>query len=292
LPVCAAPYLVYPDDPFWNAELRNSKGTASISSENPRGYDDGVTSFDGNASLKLTTSGIDTDWAFYARYAGESATSSWGLLSELTALSFDWYRDKEDTVVPSNLSINDPWLVQTPVLRLLIRDTINETIEEETTTRTYFSELVWERWYTDYDVNTMIIDTWVSQNLINQNFWHHTITVEGYTLENGESVDPYLHDRLLMASPTGEWALNKNIDYPYSESAVIYGLSVGVGSTWLYPYTGFVDNVYLAFNGNDPVLNDNFELRPIPEPATLILLGSGIAAMGIGRKRRPKSSRS
>jgi hypothetical protein len=73
---------------------------------------------------------------------------------------------------------------------------------------------------------------------------------------------------------------------------VVYGIGVGVGSSWPYPYDGFVDNVKLAFN-NQSTIYDNFELDPAvaPEPGTLALLATGLAGLGGGsilRRRRRK----
>ena len=125
----SAIYLVYPNDPFWTFDHRNSAGTAVISKEKPRGYyDDNNDWVDGNASLALTTSGSGDDWAFYTRYAGDTGhnwdgSSSYGYLSAIYDLSFDWYRVN---LPVNNPDYNDPywggpWRAQTPVLRLLIQ---------------------------------------------------------------------------------------------------------------------------------------------------------------------------
>ncbi|MBA3031271.1 MAG: PEP-CTERM sorting domain-containing protein [Desulfobacteraceae bacterium] len=263
---------VYPDSGLWENDTKNNTTQPIISTDKPRS---------GNASLKLTTSAAYVDWSFYVR----ETDAGLGYLKAITSLSFDW-------LLPSSVSklkdsagneiIYDPWYVQTPVLRLLIKD------------GDYFSELVWERYYTDSRIDTMTDDIgiWQSENLMDQNFWHHTITDEGYTLNDGTSANPYLHQAPLMALTTNQWANKSGITLPYSlDSAVVYGISVGVGSAWPGAYTAYVDNIYLAFANGSPVINDNFEL-PVPEPATLLLLGSGLAMLGARRKWRSKSSRS
>jgi hypothetical protein len=283
-------YLVFPDDPYWNADVRG-EATAAITAQKPN---------NGNASLALTTSGLKTtnnqndplnDWGFYTRYSDSS--QGWGLLDDIWDLSFDWYRDTPTTPGGTSLVSWDPWRVQTPALRLYIKDNIYNA--NNMIIGTFESELVWEAYYSFENFNStkdrIMIGGWVDQSLVgegqlDQNFWRHTISIEGYTVATGQEVYPYLHDQLLKACTVSEWASGY-----YSNDAYIYGLSVGVGSMWPYAYNGFVDNVYLTFSdstGNiTTVLNDNFEL-PVPEPATLLLFGSGMGIMALGRRWRRK----
>jgi hypothetical protein len=279
--------LVYPGDPNWTYDNRNSAGTAVISPANPRGY--GAPWIQGNASLALTTSGSGNDWAFFTRYAGNSGNSwdgvsTYGYLGDINAVSFDWYRD---AISISNPAYQDPywggpWQAQTPVLRILIKD------------GNIISELVWEKWYTDS--SPAATDTWVSENLINQDFWRHLIIPEGYTIDNGTNITPYLHLQPLLDAPLSAWASNATTPpvssgyYPYTNNAVVYGVSVGVGSAWLDSYSGYVDNIFLSFNNSPgPAINDNFEL-PVPEPATGLLLVSGLGIWAAIRRLKGRKS--
>jgi hypothetical protein len=265
VPNANATRLVYPDDPYWGAHIM-SNGEVAITPTNPR---------NGNGSLELSTTGDLSDWAFYTRYADDvkrdiwapnsDITTSWGLLSDISNLSFDWYR-KEIEINNPNLVWYDPFHVQTPVLRLLIRD------------GNIHSELVWERFYTDSNQANMIFGEWVEEDLIVQNFWRHTFYPVSYTNEFGDEV-PSTYLQTLLGLPTLSWAEVES-NY-YSENAVVYGLSVGVGSYWPANYLGYADTVYLAFNGSS-VIDDNFEF-PVPEPSTLLLLLSGMAALSVGR---------
>lgn len=279
LSIAATPghaYIVYPDDPYWGpddrtaAENPTNAGTAGISAENPRS---------GNASLKLTIGGDNDpldDWAFYTRTAEDGG--SWGKLSEISALSFDWFRATE---TDSEYEWYDPWNLQTPVLRLLIYDD------------GVFSELVWERYYTDSSA-PLIIGDWVTEDIIDgsndQNFWRHIFVEDGedlYTdIDGNDVVESVFFDitnpLTLMAETTDVWT---SLFSDYAD-AVVYGLSVGVGSSWPGEYLGYVDNIHLAF-GEKIILDDNFEL-PVPEPSTLLLLGIGMAALLAGRRRRAR----
>ena len=268
--------IIYPSDLRWSVNNRIG-GSSSISDINPRGGNEYVeNNLVGNASLALTTTGDLNDWAFYTRSVGNPG---WGLLSDINALSFDWYRE---TAIREGLVSWDPWNVQTPALRLLINDA--GTI----------SELVWERYYTPANFSTdMQIGSWVEQDLMNQNFWRHIFSPEGYTISTGENIDPYIHEQTLMALPLSFWASSDYYsDYYYSDAATVYGLSVGVGSNWPFPYSGFVDNIFLSFdNINGIVISDNFELpAPVPEPSTLLLLVSGMAVLTAGGRWRGKLS--
>lgn len=240
---------VYPDSPDWQKDLQGS-GTASIETDNPR---------NGNASLKLTTSGNLNDWAFWNYYAGaNSSGASLGLLSDLKDLSFDWYRTGLTNIVASNV----PWQAQTPVMRLYIND------------NGVLSELVWEKYYTDS--NPATTGTWVSQDLMNQKLWLHTFASNGngtYTLVNGVGSTPSPGDPLLALN-ISQW-----LSSHYSSDAVIYGFGVGVGSYWPEDYIGYVDDIRLTFSGSDD--DYNFEI-PVPEPSSLLLVVFGFALLAVG----------
>jgi len=287
--------IIYPGDPNWKADLNPPEkqvegaqgyGYASISKSNPRS---------GNASLALGTTSSLSDWAFYNRYADKDQTGnylSWGLLSDVDGLSFDWYRETVVDIIVDDL----PWQMQTPVLRLYVADPLNTTH--------MLSELVWEKYYTN-NTNPARTNEWVSQSIFgdqnqnqnpDQNLWRHVFGAgpgSGYTVVGGETKEYFFPDPLLtlpISSPTpmGSW-----LSY-YSPEAVVYGIGVGVGNYWPHEYVGYVDNVMLDFEVEQldgttriiKVLNDNFE---IPEPSSLVLVTCGLALLvtaGFIRRRR------
>ncbi|WP_188055199.1 PEP-CTERM sorting domain-containing protein [Oryzomonas rubra] len=239
--------IVYPDSPDWQKDLQAS-GTASIETDKPR---------DGNASLKLTTSGNLNDWAFWNYYAGTNL--SLGTLSNLKDFSFDWYRTGVTNIATSDV----PWQAQTPVMRIYIND------------HGVLSELVWEKYYTNSSLT--ITDTWINQNLMNQNLWQHTFGSDGrgtYTLVGGVSstLNP---DDPLLALNISQWLSNSF----YSSEAFVYGFGVGVGSYWPKDYTGYVDDIHLTFSDSEE--NYNFEI-PVPEPSPLLLMVLGVAFLMMG----------
>ncbi|MEO6443981.1 MAG: PEP-CTERM sorting domain-containing protein [Gemmatimonadaceae bacterium] len=253
---------VYPGGP-WVGETRGSAGQAQITGNNPR---------NGNGSLELSVGGNLSDWGFFNLFSGDPlSTPGWGQLSALTQLTFDWYR------VAMQPQGDAPWQAQTPALRLYVRS--------GSPTSPIFSELVWERYY---NLGTPTpTNQWVSENTTNQLFWRF-VTGSGYTVgdcSNPATVTPGVP--LKTASPS-TWGNGQNC-YALGD-AVVYGIGIGVGSSWPYAYKAYVDNVTLGFGG-DPMLavNDNFELSATatPEPATMLLLGSGLAGLGaVGRRRR------
>jgi hypothetical protein len=81
------PNLIFPGDPRWAVDFNvypaaSNLATIAITPTNPRS---------GNGSLELATTGSLFDWAFFKRVA--DANGSWGLLSDVNCLTFDWWRD-------------------------------------------------------------------------------------------------------------------------------------------------------------------------------------------------------
>lgn len=257
-PLTAQAVLIYPGDPRWEAGTRGSAGTVEITGANPRS---------GNGSLELQTTGALEDWAFFLHAAGARETASWGLLSALDRLAFDWYRE-------TPVAGDAPWQAQTPVLRLHLRQGSFDAFT--------FSELVWEQYYTTE--GPAETGAWVDQNLLAQNFWRY-VEPGKYTIAGGtDQQEPFFPNPLLTHTPSG-WSTF------LAPEAYIWGISLGVGSNWPLAYLGFVDNVRLGFAGRDLTVDANFEL--IPEPSTLLLLATGLLAF-LGRpalRRRAPSPR-
>src|ERR1043166_711792 len=257
------PNIIAPGNPLWSADLNvypqgeSNSGTVAITQTNPRS---------GTGSLELTTAGSLFDWAFFKRV---SAGDSWGLLSDISWLTFDWWRTSY------TLPDNPPDALtaatgqeQTPVLRVLVRDLING--------QPVITNLVWEEWYNSLGtIDPTVNDQWHFENLTSQMFWRHFDGGLSYT-NTGCANGAFTDSADLQIYSLGGWVQNC-----YSSSAEVFGLMVGVGSSWPGPYQGFVDNVQLAFSGQEGfAVEDNFDFaaETTPEPATMVLLGSGLLA--------------
>jgi len=209
----------------------------------------------GSVEMSLTSGAGKVDYAY-----------SWGYvpgrtLSTLSALSFDWFRQGTSTN-PAN---------QAPALRLLIDADGNENTNLD---RGY---LVWEQVYQADPA--VLTDQWVSSNALTGNFWQRRFspgtTVEVYDLN--------LQEWQAGANPAGALLLGAN--------TAVLGLEFGIGSGWNGEFRGFVDNVTFGF-GTAPATTFNFETAatPVPEPASLALVGVALAGLAAGRRRRGQRS--
>ncbi|HKP29683.1 MAG TPA: PEP-CTERM sorting domain-containing protein [Gemmatimonadales bacterium] len=286
----------WPGDPSWTPWTM-ATGSAEITGDNAR-Y--------GNGSLALGTSSNLFDWGFYVHTSGEDP---WGKLGDVSALSFDYYRSSIDPTDPNLPYIvnwpDAPWLAQTPVLRLLIGQTIGDQL--------VMSELVWEKYYTDG--SPTVNDTWNSVDLMSQQFWHNVggtqywvnnqcVSQNGPFMPDGSNPPSVWDGGLLLGTPTG-WANGSFADANASEAcgqaafnlsdAEVYGIALGVGSNWPDRYQAYADWVKLAFNGgeqqDDYAVWANFELpeTTVPEPSTIGLLATGLIGLGFAKYRKRKS---
>jgi len=292
----------FPMGPTWNA----------LGAFNPDAHITGAQPYGGNGSLDLNLYGAPFgepgffDWAFYGSLSG---ATPWGTLGSMTAAEMTWWRQSvAQTYTPV---VNDPWLAQTPVLRLLLGDQ-NGLL---------YGELVWEQFYTE-NVATPY-NQWVFDDLMTQNFWHNSGTgsigfgpdgayVSGYNGGTSYLVNDGCTDQLyptaapdqsqtnwnggLVIGRPGQWS---DLSFCSQEltNAYVWGVAVGLGSRWPDYYEGYVDYVRLDFD--DPT-NDvnavyaNFELpmTPVPEPGTVALLATGLLGLGGAQllKRRNRKS--
>ncbi len=179
----------------------------------------------GDGSVELT--GDRTRWI---KIVDPLAPASLGDLYDVTDLAYDWMVAVGST---SNLGAD-----YTPALRLHVYDP-NATNK--------YSELVWEGAYNGPVVVTQ--GGWVSTDVTggSQLLWRW-VTGPGTTLDGGGAQV----NQTVSAWQNAAW---------YSSDAVVYGISVGIGSSVGAGYHAFADNVVLGFS-NAP---DTFNFEPNPQ---------------------------
>lgn len=274
------------------------EGTAQVTANNPRLGFDGR----GTGSLELGVTGNGDvndqfpDWAFWYRYAGGSAANtintgqSFGQLSQITSLSFDWYRtaiagwDAEPPVGAQPVNPLD-WTYKTPVVRLQLVENNGGNV--------YQSELIWEGYYNQNSIGPSgtPVGSWVTQDSMqNDNFWYirHDTNL-GAVHGNADCAIGELSFWEGNAASSSIDRLFGNGGCLFGSSVSVIGVAVGVGSAWPLEWRGFADNVRLGFNDTQ-VLDANFDFlgapAVVPEPASIALTLLALGALGFSARRR------
>lgn len=249
-------------DSWFRTNVR-SGGTTGITADYPRDTN-GSAYFYG---IFTDTTGNDkADWKY------ESSTG-YGPLSQLTSVTYDWYRDSSSTV-PAHYH---------PAIRIMLRDAEDPSIRRK---------LVFELAYNPA-VTPVTTDAWVTQMVDdNAHVWnvdaapYKTLaTCKAATLPNTEGVD----------------INSANFCWGVLGTDIVMGIEVGIGSWWATAegqfFKGAADDVKLVMDGQE-VLNANFELPapPVAAPVSvptmsefgLVALGTLLAGSAFVRRRRRK----
>lgn len=211
----------------------------------------GEQSLDGDGALRLSSP--DGSGKATALYFGSSAL---GALANLSDVSYQYYRDSSST---------NP-AAQAPSLRLYVSDGAGRT-----------GTLIYEPVYNG--TNPVPVDSWQTVDALLGNWW----LFEGGVFENyGLTLADWATDTVFNNST------NTATKQGFGANAVILGIDTGIGSGWNGVSLAYVDNIVLGFGTTAPGLAFNFqaEQAEVPEPASLAVLGAGLAGLYLVRRRR------
>ena len=236
----------------WYYNNVRGSGAVGINSQYPNGST-GSASFSspsgsGKADIEYLANGTNVFGNYYA-------SGSLGLLSDLSSMSYSWYRDGSSTTT-AHLH---------PVLRVIVDADGNLATTGDR------GGLVFEGAYNGNPTATT--DTWVSNTIgANAFLWNFGLGIGFGANINSSS---YAYDASL-----GEWQA-------YFPNAVILGFSSGVGSGWGGTFAGAVDKI--SWTIGDTTTASNFEVQAVPEPSSVLLTLAGAALLFLRRRLKAQS---
>ncbi len=160
-----------------------------------------------------------------------------GPVASLSEMSFSFYRDATSTT--------HPWLGA--ALRIYVFD---PDLGHHGTSYA----MVWEPFYNGHGFE-LPTDTWLRADVVGGLLWRHPLYIDGALAPRDFCArnlrDCYTYDRTIF-------------DWGFGPRAVVFGLSLAAGGGWGGSYSGYVDDVVVAFEDGRRRRWDFHARRPCP----------------------------